>query len=222
VPRLARGTRAPPAGARRQAHAARRRPQQRLAQVDQELVEWRDLRKALDKGGLPDLEIDAAGPTHHRDHERAAADQLLQHALHVELVTQVQKADGSGMKDEFTVRRSSTTRRRRRLARHRAALGRREGRRAGSADVRDRALRQRAVADADPHALARRDRRRARSGQRRRLRPDAAQGALELGRFHHVFFISHNRRRPPRWRTRRSASAAAQAVIVQPPFAEVA
>jgi exonuclease SbcC len=29
----------------------------------QELVEWRDLAKALGKGGLPDLEIDAAGPS---------------------------------------------------------------------------------------------------------------------------------------------------------------
>lgn len=74
-----------------------------VARVEQELVEWRDLAKALGKGGLPDLEIDAAGPT-----ISALTNDLLLSCFgprfSVELVTQVLKADGSGMKDEFTVR----------------------------------------------------------------------------------------------------------------------
>jgi hypothetical protein len=47
------------------------------------------------------------GPDDHRDDERPAH-QLLQHAVHLELVTQVEKADKSGMRDEFTVRCSTT------------------------------------------------------------------------------------------------------------------
>jgi exonuclease SbcC len=66
-------------------------------------LEWRDLAKALGKGGLPDLEIDAAGPT-----ISAPTNALLLACFgprfSIELVTQVEKADGSGMKDEFTVR----------------------------------------------------------------------------------------------------------------------
>ena len=74
----------------------------RLAVVDQELVEWRDLAKALGKGGLPDLEIDAAGPT-----ITATTNELLLACFgprfSLELVTQVAKAGGAGMKDLFTV-----------------------------------------------------------------------------------------------------------------------
>lgn len=75
----------------------------RRATVEQELLEWKDLAKALGKGGLPDLEIDAAGPT-----ISARTNELLLACVgprfSVELVTQVQKADGSGMRDQFTVR----------------------------------------------------------------------------------------------------------------------
>jgi exonuclease SbcC len=75
----------------------------RRAHVEQELVEWKDLAKALGKGGLPDLEIDAAGPT-----ISARTNELLLACVgprfSVELVTQVEKADGSGMRDQFTVR----------------------------------------------------------------------------------------------------------------------
>lgn len=75
---------------------------QRLALVEQSLIEWRDLAKSLGKGGLTDLEIDAAGPA-----ISATANALLAHCLSgrfsLELVTQVAKKDGD-MKDEFTVR----------------------------------------------------------------------------------------------------------------------
>ena len=74
----------------------------RLSRAQQELLEWKDLAKALGKGGLPDLEIDAAGPT-----ISATTNALLLACAGprytVELVTQTAKADGSGMKDEFTV-----------------------------------------------------------------------------------------------------------------------
>lgn len=73
----------------------------RLAQVEQLLVEWKDLAKALTK--LPEIEIDNAGPT-----ISARTNELLASCFGprftLELVTQVQKADGSGMKDDFTVR----------------------------------------------------------------------------------------------------------------------
>jgi exonuclease SbcC len=76
---------------------------QRLAAVEQEQLEWRDLAKALGKGGLPDLEIDAAGPG-----ISATANAILLECsgprFSLELVTQTAKADGSGMKDDFTVR----------------------------------------------------------------------------------------------------------------------
>lgn len=74
----------------------------RCAAVEQELLEWRDLAKALGKGGLPDLEIDAAGPT-----ISATTNAILLECFgprfSLELVTQVAKTDGSGMKDLFTV-----------------------------------------------------------------------------------------------------------------------
>lgn len=74
----------------------------RLARIQQELVEWRDLAKALGKGGLPDLEIDAAGPT-----ISALTNDLLLSCFGarftLELVTQTAKTDG-GLKDEFTAR----------------------------------------------------------------------------------------------------------------------
>lgn len=75
----------------------------RLQRVDTELIEWQLLAKALGKDGLPDLEIDAAGPT-----ISAFTNELLE-VCHgprftLELVTQVAKADGKGMRDEFTVR----------------------------------------------------------------------------------------------------------------------
>lgn len=74
----------------------------RLSRVEQEWLEWKDLAKALGKGGLPDLEIDAAGPT-----ISALTTELLLACFgprfSLELVTQVAKSDGSGLKDLFTV-----------------------------------------------------------------------------------------------------------------------
>lgn len=75
----------------------------RLQRIDTELLEWQLLAKALGKDGLPDLLIDAAGPT-----ISAFTNELLEvcHGTRftLELVTQVAKADGKGMRDEFTVR----------------------------------------------------------------------------------------------------------------------
>jgi len=77
--------------------------QRRLSRIETELLQWRDLAKAFGKGGLPDLEIDAAGPT-----ISALTNEVLLECFgprfSVELVTQLEKADGSGMRDEFTVR----------------------------------------------------------------------------------------------------------------------
>lgn len=74
----------------------------RLAQVEQELLDWSLLAKALGKDGLPELEIDAAGPT-----ISAYTNELLEvcHGprFSLELVTQVAKADGKGMKSEFSI-----------------------------------------------------------------------------------------------------------------------
>lgn len=74
----------------------------RLAQVETELLDWQLLAKALGKDGLPDLEIDAAGPT-----ISAFTNELLEvcHGprFSLELVTQVATADGKGQKSDFTV-----------------------------------------------------------------------------------------------------------------------
>jgi exonuclease SbcC len=93
--------------ARAQQHLEEQRVRQvaltsKLATLDQALVDWRDLAKSLGKGGLADLEIDAAGPT-----ITATANALLAHCAEarfaLQIVTQVEKADGSGLKDDFTV-----------------------------------------------------------------------------------------------------------------------
>lgn len=73
-----------------------------LQALDTELVEWQLLQKALGRDGLPDLEIDQAGPG-----ISATTNQLLSACFSsrfsVELVTQVARADGKGLKEEFTV-----------------------------------------------------------------------------------------------------------------------
>lgn len=83
--------------------ALREDVERRMSEVEAELLEWQLLARALGKDGLPDLEIDAAGPT-----ISAFTNELLEvcHGprFSLELVTQVAKADGKGMKDEFTVR----------------------------------------------------------------------------------------------------------------------
>lgn len=74
----------------------------RLQKLDTELVEWQLLQKALDRDGLPNLEIDQAGPA-----ISATANEILADCFgprfSLELVTQVPKADGKGYKEEFTV-----------------------------------------------------------------------------------------------------------------------
>lgn len=91
---------------RRREHAAAvskaRDLEARLMVINAELLEWETLAKAFGRNGLPDLEIDAAGPT-----ISATANEILAVCygarFTLELVTQTEKADG-GMKSEFTVR----------------------------------------------------------------------------------------------------------------------
>lgn len=74
-----------------------------LRATEQQWMEWRDLARWIGKGGLADLEIDAAGPE-----VSALTNMLLTSCFDtrfsVELVTQVPRADGQGYKDEFTLR----------------------------------------------------------------------------------------------------------------------
>ncbi|MDP3717132.1 MAG: SMC family ATPase [Acidobacteriota bacterium] len=76
--------------------------QGRLTRLDTELLEWQLLQKALDRDGLPALETDQAGPEISATTNQILAD-CFESRFSVELVTQVAKADGKGMKDEFTV-----------------------------------------------------------------------------------------------------------------------
>jgi DNA repair exonuclease SbcCD ATPase subunit len=76
--------------------------QARMRRLDTELLEWQQLQRALDRDGLPALETDQAGP------EIAATTNLIlqdcfDSRFSVELVTQVAKADGKGMKDDLTL-----------------------------------------------------------------------------------------------------------------------
>jgi exonuclease SbcC len=76
---------------------------QRIAAVEAQLLRWRDLAAIMSRTGLPDLEIDAAGPT-----ISATTNEILNHCFgprfSVEIFTQVEKADKSGMKSEFSIR----------------------------------------------------------------------------------------------------------------------
>jgi len=76
--------------------------QGQLEQLDTELVEWQLLAKALGREGLPDLEIDQAGPGISATTNQLLAD-CFGSRFSVELVTQVARADGKGLKEEFTV-----------------------------------------------------------------------------------------------------------------------
>lgn len=75
----------------------------RLHRIENELLEWQFIAKALSKDGLPTLEIDAAGPT-----VSAYCNDLLAVCFGprftVELVTQVAKADGKGVKEAFDLK----------------------------------------------------------------------------------------------------------------------
>ena len=75
---------------------------QRLACVEDEALAWAMLAKACGRDGLQRLEIDAAGPI-----VSDLANQLLRVGygarFSVDVVTQVATADGSGMKERFTI-----------------------------------------------------------------------------------------------------------------------
>ena len=81
----------------------------RLQRLDDELLDWQTLTKAFSREGLPVLEIDAAGPT-----ISAYTNQLLEVCFgprfSVDLVTQQAKADGKGMKEDFSIRVLDNTR----------------------------------------------------------------------------------------------------------------
>jgi exonuclease SbcC len=74
----------------------------KIAMLATELVEWQFLTKALGRDGLPVLEIDAAGPT-----ITAIVNQLLEACFGprftVELLTQAAKADGKGLREDFSL-----------------------------------------------------------------------------------------------------------------------
>lgn len=74
----------------------------RLAKLDQELLEWQLLQAALDRDGLPALETDQAGPAISALTNQILAD-CFESRFSVELVTQVSRADGKGMKDDLTL-----------------------------------------------------------------------------------------------------------------------
>jgi exonuclease SbcC len=71
--------------------------------IDDEWLAWRTLAQALGRDGLPKLEIDAAGPT-----VSDLTNQLLEVGygtrFTVDLTTQVARADGKGLKEEFALR----------------------------------------------------------------------------------------------------------------------
>jgi len=75
----------------------------KLATLETELFEWQSLASIFSRDGLPDLEIDAAGPT-----ISATTNEILTHCFGprftVEIVTQVARAGGKGPKDEFAIR----------------------------------------------------------------------------------------------------------------------
>jgi exonuclease SbcC len=74
----------------------------RLRSVEDEVLEYQRIAKACSRDGVPQLEIDAAGPTVSsicNDLLRELAPQFT-----VEIVTQVAKADGKGLKDAFELK----------------------------------------------------------------------------------------------------------------------
>jgi exonuclease SbcC len=84
-------------------HAERLAAEFRLGTLDAAWLAWRTLAQALGRDGLPKLEIDAAGPT-----VSQLTNQLLEAGFGarftVDMATQVAKADGKGLKEEFTIK----------------------------------------------------------------------------------------------------------------------
>jgi exonuclease SbcC len=92
---------------RRRAELAAQRT--RLAEIDArleglttELLEWQTLTKVLGRDGLPALEIDAAGPTFSA-HANTLLTACYGPRFSIDVVTQLVKADGKGMKDSCEV-----------------------------------------------------------------------------------------------------------------------
>lgn len=190
----------------------------RRARIEQDWLEWKDLAKALGKGGLPDLEIDQAGPTISATTNAILLD-CFGPRFSIELVTQVEKADGSGVKDEFTVRVMDNARA------------------GGWRDISDLSGGQKVIVqEALMCAISLYVNERSPMPIRTLWRDETGAGldpenalayvrmlrkVRELGGYHHVFFISHN--------PDAAALADAQIVvgdgqarIVLPPFSEAA
>lgn len=76
---------------------------EKIAILDTELIEWQRLARMFSRDGLPVLEIDAAGPTW-----SAYTNELLVASygsrFTVEVVTQDARADGKGMREDFTIK----------------------------------------------------------------------------------------------------------------------
>jgi exonuclease SbcC len=71
--------------------------------LDTELLEWQVLAKAFGRDGLATLEIDGAGPTV-SNYTNSLLEACDLRRFTVELVTQQARADGKGLKEDFSVR----------------------------------------------------------------------------------------------------------------------
>lgn len=190
----------------------------RLVRVEAEWLEWQDFAKALGKNGLQDLEIDASGVG-----LSATANALLLHCMGphytMELVTQTAKADGSGLKDEFTVKvidneAGGDWRDISRFSGGQKTILQEALMCAFSLYVNERSPRPMRTLWRDESGAA--------------LDPENAiryvqmlRKVRELGGFHQVFFISHN----PQAAALADAQirvSGGQAVIVLPPYSEAA
>jgi len=76
---------------------------EKITTLDRELIEWQQLEKAFGRDGLIPLEIDAAGPTV-SSHANALLAVAYGTRFTVDLVTQQAKADGKGMREDFTIK----------------------------------------------------------------------------------------------------------------------
>lgn len=152
------------------------------------LLEWRGFAKDLGKGGLADLEIDAAGPeiTSLGNALLVAAD-LAKFSL--QIITQSEKADG-GMKDDFDVLIMDNTDGRGWRPMRTFSGGQRTL--IQEALMIAIALYVNARAAMPMRTLFRDETGAALDRENARRYVEMLRKARELGEFHHVFFISHN------------------------------
>jgi exonuclease SbcC len=189
-----------------------------LITLDTAWLDWTWLAKALGRDGLPVLEIDAAGPTVSR-----LTNQLLEASFGsrftVDLVTQEATASGKGMKEAFELKVA-------------------DGARGGDArDLSDLSGGEQVIVEeALKNALAIFSNSRSQTPVRTAWR-DETTGALdgenasrylsmlrkvrEIGGFHHILFVSHNRD-AARLADAQIVVHDGQADLVLPPYQEAA